>query len=513
MSVQEVLYSLCEYVSIGNVVLLLLCMIIGNFLWSLYDFRGMPPGPRATRAPIIGNLLSFDRGAGDLRNMTNSLRKHYGGIFALQVGSWRMVFAGSPDAVREVLVKRSADYAGRPPFHSFHLETKGGKDIAVGNYGPAWRMHRKLFTTSLRYYLHNVPLLESHISRQVKKLVALFDEEKGSAFNPAVLIKQSVADVITKMTFDEAFNASHPSFDKFFKTLLYSMEDVDLNTQRVALDFFTFTKYLPFETYRKTKEMADYVFNVLKEVVDERNKTFDPSQPTTDLLTALLKARLEAEFDTIEEKQVLLADKYLLNTLTDMFIAGYATVSDTLRWLIVYLVNYPHIQEEIHNALDKVVGSDRTPSLDDRQQLSIIQATIMETLRFTADFTLPHYTLKDTSLCGYRVPKDSVVMVDIKSVHMDPKCWENPTEFNPHRHIDDKGELIVNQGNWLPFSAGRRVCAGEPLAKIEVFLYSSWLLHKFRFIGEEGKPPPSLVPNRGFTVIPKPYKIHAVRRH
>ena len=151
-----------------------------------------------------------------------------------------------------------------------------------------------------------------------------------------------------------------------------------------------------------------------------------------------------------------------------MFSAGYETASTTLRWAIAYLVHNPGCQTEIQNQLDEEVGRDRMPGLDDRPSLPMVQATIMETLRLgnVAETALPHYTLKDTTLAGYRVTKDTVVVLNLMAVHMDPSCWEDPTKFNPHRHIDGDGQVVTNSVNFLPFSAGRRVCAGEALANV-----------------------------------------------
>lgn len=40
----------------------------------------------------------------------------------------------------------------------------GGKDIAFGNYGPAWRYHRKLLITAIRQHMSDQKLLEKAIS-------------------------------------------------------------------------------------------------------------------------------------------------------------------------------------------------------------------------------------------------------------------------------------------------------------------------------------------------------------
>lgn len=54
-----------------------------------------------------------------------SLRKKYGAVFSMRVGSFQVVVADDADSVKEVLCKKSADYAGRPPFHSYTANTLG----------------------------------------------------------------------------------------------------------------------------------------------------------------------------------------------------------------------------------------------------------------------------------------------------------------------------------------------------------------------------------------------------
>ena len=104
------------------------------------------------------------------------------------------------------------------------------------------------------------------------------------------------------------------------------------------------------------------------------------------------------------------------------------------------------------------------------------------------------------------------MFADVESVHLDLKCWENPTVFNPYRHIDGNGKLIINQSNYYPFGAGRRACVGEALAKVELFLFLSWLFQNFTFIAEEEGRPPSLKGIFADTQYPVPYNIRAIKR-
>ena len=65
----SVLIAISESVSIGNVLLLLLVLFILHYLMVLYEFRSMPPGPRLTAFPVIGNVFSLDAKAEKLTDV------------------------------------------------------------------------------------------------------------------------------------------------------------------------------------------------------------------------------------------------------------------------------------------------------------------------------------------------------------------------------------------------------------------------------------------------------------
>ena len=46
--------------SLGNIFLLLLLLFLLHYLMVLYEFRNMPPGPRFTTLPVLGNIFSLD---------------------------------------------------------------------------------------------------------------------------------------------------------------------------------------------------------------------------------------------------------------------------------------------------------------------------------------------------------------------------------------------------------------------------------------------------------------------
>ena len=388
----------------------------------------------------------------------------------------------------------------------------GGKDIIFGNYRPAWRFYRKLFTTALRQYLSDIPLIERRVSIQAAKMVQFMEEQGGKPFDPADCMIRGVADVICGITFKDGSVISNRDLNRLLELNKYIIANAnDLQLLQI-LDFFPLMNYLPFKAYGRIVPYVFEIHDIIRKLLKERIDTFDPAEPVEDLMSSLLRTKhdLEPECDSNEKKTALLSEDYFVAIIEDMFVGGYETTSTTLRFLVAYLANFPKCQEDIQRQLDEVVGN-RRPSLDDRPNLPLIQATIFEALRVgnVLPMAVPHLTINDTTLCGYRVPKGTIVFPNTESVHLDAKCWEDSTVFNPYRHIDTDGKLITNQSNFYPFGAGRRVCAGESLARVELFLFLSWLLHKFTFVAEEGF---QLEVKGSIVQFPVRYKIRAIKR-
>ena len=338
------------------------------------------------------------------------------------------------------------------------------------------------------------------------------EEQDGKPFDPADCLMRSVADVISGITFKKGSDTTNADLNRLLELnvdIFASERDFQLVT---IFDFFSWARYLPIKAYDRFLQKFFEIHDIIRKQLRERQATFDPTAPVEDFMSALLRAKhdLEAECESDEERAALLSEDHFIASIEDMFTAGYETTSTTLKFVITFLVNFPKYQEDIQRQLDEVVG-DRRPSLDDRPNLPLIQAIIMETLRVgnVVPLAVPHVTLKETTLCGYRVPKDTIVFAHTESVHLDPKCWEDPTVFNPYRHIDTEGKLVTNQGNFYPFGAGRRVCAGEPLAKVELFLFISWLFHKFTLVAEDGHPPKF---KAALLQFPTRYTIRAIKR-
>ena len=64
------------------------------------------------------------------------------------------------------------------------------------------------------------------------------------------------------------------------------------------------------------------------------------------------------------------------------------------------MAKHPEIQEKVAEEVDRVVGRDRPPSLEDRGKLVYSEAALYELLRFSsvAPLGVFHATMEDTTL-------------------------------------------------------------------------------------------------------------------
>ena len=180
-----------------------------------------------------------------------------------------------------------------------------------------------------------------------------------------------------------------------------------------------------------------------------------------------------------------------------------------LRWMIVYLLHWPHIQDEVYNEIFHVVGLDRYPNLQDRKELPITMATIQETLRLSSlSLLLPHKATKDSSISGRFVKKGTQVLINIWNLNHDASEFENSKHFDPHRWLDKEGKYVQSRyRSCLPFGAGPRVCVGEALARTEIFLLFSRLIKHYKIEQNPNEPLPSLQGTGSVSLTPHPYTV------
>ncbi|CAI5777050.1 cytochrome P450 2J2-like isoform X1 [Podarcis lilfordi] len=155
---------------------------------------------------------------------------------------------------------------------------------------------------------------------------------------------------------------------------------------------------------------------------------------------------------------------------------------------------------------DSVIGQSRQPAMDDRDRMPYTNAVVHEIQRISniIHLNVPRLTTKDTTLAGFHIPKDTRLLTNLTSLLFDEDEWETPNVFNPG-HFLENGQFRKREA-FLPFSAGKRVCLGEQLARTELLIFFTALIQKFTFQAPKNKTL-SREFRMGVTLSPLPYRI------
>lgn len=201
-----------------------------------------------------------------------------------------------------------------------------------------------------------------------------------------------------------------------------------------------------------------------------------------------------------------LSDCQLLQVMCDLFSAGQETVNHCLNWCLIHLLHNPDVVAKIQDELNNVVGTTRLPTLDDQPSLPYTEATICEVLRRSNVVPLgtPHSTTTDTYVGEYFIPAGTTVLSNLYSCHMNPKYWPDPEKFDPTRFLDAEGRVFKPKA-FMPFGVGRRMCLGEVLARSEIFLFITSILHVFNISVSENTP--NLKGTSTITTSVEPYEV------
>uniref|UniRef100_A0AAY4DFR2 Cytochrome P450 n=2 Tax=Denticeps clupeoides TaxID=299321 RepID=A0AAY4DFR2_9TELE len=492
-----ILYSLFEWIDVRSCLVFLSVFFLISDIIKNKKTPNFPPGPWPL--PFLGNMFT----GVDFKTM-DKLAEKYGEVFSLRWGSEKTVFVSGYKMVKEALVTQLDSFPDRPVIPLFHVNFKGQGIISSNGY--LWKMQRKFIHTHLTHFAEGKKTLELSIQQESHYLCEAIKEENGKPFDPQFLLNNAVGNVICSTVFGHRFEYND---ERFLNVLRLDAEAVVLSGSARAQLFNAFPslfKYLPGPHQTIHSNYAKIVA-FLREEIDKHRESWDPSNPQ-DYVDSFLGEIEKNNGDTAAGFHI---ENLVICTL-DIIEAGMESTATTLRWALFFMMMYPDIQEKVQAEIDSVIGQSRQPNLADRPSMPYTDAVIHETQRLgnIVPLGFPKVASKDTTLAGYFIPKGTVVTTILSSVLKDKNEWETPEIFNPGHFLDAQGKFRRRDA-FLPFSAGKRMCVGEQLARMELFLMFTSLLQRFSFSPAPGQKM-SLEGVNGFTYSPHPYNMCAQSR-
>ncbi|XP_028818311.1 cytochrome P450 2J2-like [Denticeps clupeoides] len=492
------LQSIAELLDLKALLLFLLAfLLIADFLKNRNP-PNYPPGPFAL--PFAGNVFSASFKQPHI--YLKELHKAYGNIFGFRLGAEKVVCLTGYKMVKEALVVKGDNFVDRP-FSAIADRLYPGSSGLFFSNGNKWKRQRRFTLSTLRNFGLGKTTLEVAICEESRCLLEAMESQKGDAFDPSDLFIKAVGNIICQLVFGQRYDYSDHTFQRM---LNLSSDLFKLQASAWAQIYEAFPgimKRLP-GPHNDIFTHYDLISNFIRKEVNRHKDNFDPANPR-DYIDAFLTEMKENPQNVAEG---FYESNLIMNSL-DMFSAGTETTSTTLRWALLILMKYPDIQEKVQAEIDSVIGQSRPPNMSDRPNLPYTDAVIHEIQRRGNIIPLnaPRMASKDTALGGYIIPRGTTLFTDLTSVLFDESEWETPESFNPSHFLDAEGRFRKPEA-FIPFSAGKRACLGEQLARMEIFLFFVSLFQKFRFSTQEGTEL-SLEGTYGIAHVPHPFKIYA----
>ncbi|XP_078517168.1 cytochrome P450 2G1-like [Lissotriton helveticus] len=429
----------------------------------------LPPGP--TPLPFLGNLLQLK--GSDLYTSLLELRKKYGPVYTVYFGPRPVVILCGFEAVKEALIDQGGDFEGRGELPIVDNVFKGFG--VIFSNGERWKKLRNFCITTLRNFGMGKRSIEERISEEIQFLLVEFHKTKERPFNTNTCFRLAASNVVCSIVYGNRFEYDDDRIISLLKMLHCIFYQMSSGWGKLYNMFPNILKHLPGphnSLFRSCENIKTYAAERVKDHIE----SLDPNCPR-DLIDCFL-IRMEKEKENTHTE---FFTENLLNILINLFCAGTETVSTTLTMGMLILLKHPEIEEKLHEEIYRVIGPNRSPAFEDRVNMPYTEAVIHEIQRFSnvIPLNVPHSVTKDTQFRGYMLPKGINVYPVLGSVLNDPKEFRDPMNFNPGHFLDENGRFKKSEA-FMPFSAGKRVCPGEGLARVELFLFLTSIIQNFK---------------------------------
>uniref|UniRef100_A0A1I8FGT5 Cytochrome P450 n=1 Tax=Macrostomum lignano TaxID=282301 RepID=A0A1I8FGT5_9PLAT len=409
--------------------------------------RRQRPRPPPGRGPGRCSATCSTWSAAHLPGRTAKWRRQYGDLVSFTFGSRRFVILNSYAVIKEALTSPDMTH---------------GKGI-VSAEGELWREHRRFALKVLRDFGFARSGTEEAIHAELAELQQTLDARAGQRLGDrrarAAGHRQPCCSSNYRAgTQDEGFTdfmlASQENLQRqqhwpLHPTAfpgLYSIPGFMRLLQLIGVDVFVFKRNIEV-THRFCRDQIDR----------HRRNLAEPSRRLPGcFLLEQQRLTQSARFD----------DFQLVRTLTELFIAGTDTTSNTIRWAL----------------LGGATGNSRLPVYRDKKAMHFTMAFIDEVQRYStlAPFSVGHRCTRDIRFKGYDISSNDLIMVNLYGVHHDPELWDQPAEqFRPSASSTPAASTRPASSSCPSPSGSGPAWAREP-GRQELFLFLSGIFQAYR---------------------------------
>ncbi|KAL3425532.1 cytochrome P450 [Phlyctema vagabunda] len=428
----------------------------------------------------------------------------FGRVFVHVTPSWNEVHVADAAACEQILARR---HEFLKPITIMGSVDIFGKSLATVE-GADWQRHRKI--TAPPFNERNSALVWQESIRQATQMLEVWQEgsvEEGGVNSVAQDTMTLGLHVLTSAGFGQPYHfrsakdAATNGYQLNYRDCLVSILD-NLFVLFLTPSFMLNSRFAPDGLVRFRFAVSEYKRYMVEMVQLEKEKNRQGAS-TLNLLSALVKNSEDAGRVESKVPGRGLSDDEIYGNIFMYSLAGHESTANTIAFAIYLFVAYPQWQDWVVEEIVTVFADLPPEEVVDYEayypRLLRCLAVMYETLRLfgpvlsvpkTTGFLAASFPYEGSSVT---VPPHTAVHVNSGGLHQLPEYWgadaqtwrpdrwiTTSTAEKSERRSEETLKAAPQDGSFMPWSEGPRICPGKKFAMVEFVAVVAVLLRRWR---------------------------------
>lgn len=461
---------------VSSLLRLVLIACVTFVIWQVFSKSSRHPYPPSPPGePILGHIRLVPTDDPHLYYQKLSQEYNSDILFFKQFLTPVLVL-NTVKAADELLSRSGANYCDRPRFVLF--EAMGwGRTLTFLPWGPHFKAHRTHLQTA---FTKNSVVKYRSIQEQEARQALYTITQRPKDWE--VALSRFATAIVLRVAFGITLENDDDEYIKIAADAMTATGNGG-SPGATVIDYFPFLSNVPYwlvpsQAIKHAKNWGPAIQRLHDAPYAAALKDFkDGVAQKSSYIYPLLEKFLENDSRGLPNDFSL---RDINGSAAAIFIAGSDTTFATTMVGILNLLLHPIIFHKARNMLDETIGTDRLPTLKDRDnpKLLYLEYIIQEIIRWRplSPLGVPHKSLKDDVYNEMFIPRGTNVYFNTWAMSRDEAIYKDPDLFNPDRYIPveegGSGEPYLKG----PFGFGRRICVGRHLALASVWIVLATLI-------------------------------------
>eukprot|EP01083_Nonionella_stella_P068329 181334_1 len=445
----------------------LILVFTASFLWKVSATKITDlPGPK--HYPFFGAALEFYSHRHDCTHWAFDNHRKYGknGLWYFSSPGITEIHLTDPKLIAFTLEQDD------PPVDNFDARYRSNmeflfhqKNISVLK-GEAWRARRRLVMNTFSNRLMKecvAPAIETISLKLLRQIDKLSIKEEYIDFQN--LWRRAIMESTLVLLVGK--KPSDLDTEQQVSVLLYELLDVVIN--RTHDPFWKIKRFLRIGKERHGLQVKNEFNKIIKSLLPERK----PEQTDKPCVINHLVTMASAMGETVDTE-------YARNLVIDLIVSVVPSISNVGSWMMYYILSDKRVLDNVLQELNVA----KTTIRDVKQEFPYLRACFWETSRLQNLFSDRRFTASEDFVLpnGYKILKSQILVLDRFAIAHDPTIWGMDADsFRPERMLGQDIHKLTNEGKFITFRAGPRICPGRFMAAEHVELLIRNMLMNFEF--------------------------------